>query len=57
MAMLAYRSTPLKNGLSPTELLMGRNLRTTVPMISQQLKLEIKYIVLNYTEMREKLKS
>ena len=38
MAMLAYRSTPLENGLSPAELLMNRKLRTTVPMISQELK-------------------
>ena len=38
MAMLAYRSTPLENGLSPAELLMNRKLRTTVPMIPQVLK-------------------
>ena len=38
MVMLAYRSTPLENGLSPAELLMGRQLRTTVPVIPQQLK-------------------
>ena len=37
MAMLAHRSTPLENGLSPAELLMDSKLRTTVPMISQQL--------------------
>ena len=37
MAMLAYRFTPLENGLSPAELLMGRKLRTTVPVIPQQL--------------------
>ena len=30
MAMLAYRSTPLENGHSPAELLMGRKLRTTL---------------------------
>ena len=38
MAILAYRSTPLENGLSPAELLMNRKLRTTVPMIPQELK-------------------
>ena len=38
MVMLAYRSTPLENGLSPAELLMGRQLRTTVPVIPHQLK-------------------
>ena len=37
MAMLAYRSTPLENGLSTAELLMGKRLRTTVPVMPQQL--------------------
>ena len=31
LALLAYRSTPLESGYSPSELLMGRRLRTTVP--------------------------
>ena len=35
--MLAYRASPLENGYSPAELLMGRKLRTTVPIISKQL--------------------
>lgn len=38
MALLSYRSTPLHNGYSPAELLMGRKLRTTVPVIPDQLK-------------------
>ena len=37
MAMLAYRSTPLENGLSPAEMLMGQKLRTNVPVEPQQL--------------------
>ena len=36
IALMAYRSTPLENG-SPSELLMGRKLRTTIPMITEQL--------------------
>ena len=38
MAMLAYRSTPLEDGYSPAQLLMGRQLHTLVPTTQQQLK-------------------
>ncbi|XP_033751453.1 uncharacterized protein K02A2.6-like [Pecten maximus] len=31
LALLAYRATPLRNGYSPSELLMSRKLRTTLP--------------------------
>ena len=37
LALLAYCSTPLANGYSPAELLMGRKLRTTIPIISANL--------------------
>ncbi|KAL1255543.1 hypothetical protein QQF64_013604 [Cirrhinus molitorella] len=33
LALMEYRATPLANGHSPAELLMGRKLRTTVPGI------------------------
>lgn len=33
LALMAYRATPLSNGHSPSELLMGRKLRTTVPVL------------------------
>ena len=35
-ALLAYRSTPLQNGYSPSQLLMGRVLRSTVPTTRAQ---------------------
>ena len=36
MALLAYRTTPLQNGYSPSELLMSRRLRSTVPISLKQ---------------------
>ncbi|KAK7099066.1 hypothetical protein V1264_003259 [Littorina saxatilis] len=38
LALLMYRSTPLQNGLSPSELLMGRKLKTLVPVLPNTLK-------------------
>ena len=32
LALLAYRTSPLRNGYSPSELLMGRKLRTSLPV-------------------------
>ena len=37
-ALMAYRSTPLENSYSPTELLFGRRIRTTVPVMPSQLQ-------------------
>ena len=37
LALLIYRSTPLQNGFSPSELSMGRKLRTNLPILSDSL--------------------
>ena len=34
IALLQYRASPLQNGYSPAELLVGRKLNTTIPTLS-----------------------
>ena len=38
LALLAYRASPLNNGYSPSELLMGRRLRTTISVLPEILE-------------------
>lgn len=38
MALLSYRATPLENGFSPGELMMGRRLKTNIPIIPNLLE-------------------
>ena len=37
LALFSYRSTPLENGNTPVELLMGRKLRSTLPLAPEKL--------------------
>ena len=41
LAILSYRSTPLQNGYGPSELLMGRKLKTVVPITREQRKPQV----------------
>ena len=50
LALLAYRSTPLACGYSPSELLMGRRLRSTIPNTPQQLQPKL----VDMAKLREK---
>ena len=50
MAMMTYRATPLENGYSPAELLMGRKLRTTLPQTEKQMEPNLP----NTEKLREK---
>ena len=43
LALLAYRTTPLQCSYSPAELLMNRQLRTTVPITPHQLRPIVPY--------------
>ena len=38
LALLMYKATPLQNSLSPSKLLMGRKLKTRVPIFPKSLK-------------------
>ena len=50
---MVYRGTPLENGYSPAELLIGCKLHTTIPAISEQLKPRLP----DYSRLREKEES
>ncbi|CAB4037730.1 Hypothetical predicted protein, partial [Paramuricea clavata] len=42
---MSYRDTPLENGYSPAELLFGRKIQTTLPVVSQHLVPTWSYLV------------
>ncbi|CAB3981206.1 Transposon Ty3-G Gag-Pol poly [Paramuricea clavata] len=45
IALMSYRDTPLENGYSPAELLFGRKIQTTLPVVSQHLVPTWPYLV------------
>ena len=53
LALLTYRTTPLQNGLSPSELIMGRKLRTPLPMMPAKLDQKVPKEALEEAEARE----
>ena len=59
LALLAYRATPLRTRYSPAELLMGRRLRITVPIILGLLRPKVpnySQVVAKEVQYREKQK-
>ena len=57
MLLLSYRSTPLHwCNLSPSELLMGRRVRTTIPQVSNQLIPEWSFLPEFRSKQDEKFK-
>lgn len=52
LAMMIYRSTPLHNGFSPVELLMGRKFCTTLPILPSQLEPS----TLDYSDNTERIR-
>ena len=57
LALLIYRSTPLHNGYSPAQLLMGRRLRATLPVFLKPTIPEYSEALQKETEMRAKQKT
>uniref|UniRef100_A0A1A8CXN4 Gypsy retrotransposon integrase-like protein 1 n=1 Tax=Nothobranchius kadleci TaxID=1051664 RepID=A0A1A8CXN4_NOTKA len=55
LALLAYRATPLANGYSPAQLLMGRRLRTPVPQLPSLLNPSLPNGATVLTKARERV--
>ena len=59
MALLVHRLTPISNGLSPSELLMGRNLPTPLPILPEKLtpRITMKNFRKSENKMRNQVKA
>jgi len=54
LALLTHHTTPLANGLSPSELLMGRKLRTTLPILPTKLVPGVKQSEMKHARENER---
>ena len=55
LALLSYNSTPIKLGYSPAQLLMSRNIRSTIPVAADNIKPQVPKL-LEVKKRDEKLK-
>ena len=55
LGLLAYRSTPLDNHNSPAELLMGRTLKTDLPVVENQLNVKDSKAVVTWKTKKKEI--
>lgn len=56
LALLSYRTTPLENGFTPAELMLGRKIKSLLPMLPEKLNFPEKSIQQEVLKREEKIK-